>query len=145
MIPRSASKEFYNNDQDNISSDSEDSSGAPGNFLNSNIIHEYLTMCGRIMQILDLEKLMDEVETLFNIEGFNGHKDAQIDLDTFYRFMTSFLVQEKEQPENETKGEKSELIDEGKKSESKSIESTNQSEGRHNDSIQGNDTPKNQD
>ena len=85
MIPRSASKEFYNNDQDNISSDSEDSSGAPGDFLNSNIIHEYLTMCGRIMQILDLEKLMDEVETLSNIEGFNGHKDAQIDLDTFYR------------------------------------------------------------
>jgi hypothetical protein len=53
-------------------------------------------MCGKVMQLQDLEKLMDEGETLFNIEGFNGQKDAQIDFDSFYKFMTSFLVQETE-------------------------------------------------
>ena len=89
-------------------------------------------MCGKVMQLQDLEKLMDEGETLFNIEGFNGQKDAQIDFDSFYKFMTSFLVQETEQLEIETNGEV-EVVDESKKSESKSIESTNQSENRRNE------------
>lgn len=76
MIPRSGSKEFNDRQQDNISSSDSSSDDTRGEYLNAKIIHEYFTMCGRVMQLPDIEKLMNEVETLFNIEGFNGDPDS---------------------------------------------------------------------
>ena len=128
MVPRSANKDFNDTQQDNISSDSDESSDSKepsAEFLNASIIHEYFTMCGKVMLLENIQQLMDEVETLFKIKGFNGKPETQIDFETFYRFMTSFLVQEEDQNAKLATVEYS--VDEEKKSESKSNESTNQS------------------
>lgn len=55
MIPRGGSKEFCDQQQDNISSDSSDMDyNSKGEFLNAEIIHAYFTMCGKVIQLSDL-------------------------------------------------------------------------------------------
>ena len=135
MIPRGGSREFCDQQQDNISSSSSDmDQNSKGEFLNAEIIHGYFTMCGKVIQLSDLEALMNEVEKIFNIPGFNGDKASEIEFELFYSFMTSFLnIEEEQVVENDLKFEL-EMIPSGgtsKKSESKSIESTNQSECRN--------------
>lgn len=79
MVPRSANKDFNDTQQDNISSDSDESSDSKepsAEFLNASIIHEYFTMCGKVMLLENIQQLMDEVETLFKIKGFNGKPET---------------------------------------------------------------------
>ena len=62
------------------------------NVINSEIIEQYFLRSGKRIPLKKIKDMMDECGTQCGIEGFDSTSD--IEFDTFYNFMTSFLVKE---------------------------------------------------
>ena len=62
------------------------------NVINSEILEQYFLRSGKRISLETISKMMDECGQQCGIEGFNSTDD--LDFETFYLFMTSFLVNE---------------------------------------------------
>ena len=93
----STTSQVGNSSSDDSSDDDEDPKGEEAfEYINASIIHDYFIKCGRVVQLTDIENMMNEVQSIFKIDGFDGKVDTKINLEIFYRFMTSFLQCEDE-------------------------------------------------
>jgi len=61
------------------------------NTIDSETLKQFLLRSGRDVRLKDIKQLMNECGEQCGIEGFNG--DSNIDIDIFFRFMTSFLLE----------------------------------------------------